>query len=141
MQITAPAPIIYLPENLWSFFTRPGRELLIRVLNIEGKTLYLELGGEKFQARIGGTLTSENFTVGEVLKVRVAKTGNPIILQIISPEKEAEELKFLYLINAKLAEKSINKEVFQKDFNLLATFIKDLVRATNQEKKKLLIRN
>jgi len=53
MQITAPAPIIYLPENLWSFFSRPGRELLIKVLNIEGKTLYLELGGEKFQARIG----------------------------------------------------------------------------------------
>jgi hypothetical protein len=136
MQITAPAPIIYLPENLWSLFTRPGRELLIRVLNIEGKTLYLELGGEKFQARIGGTLTSENFTVGEVLKVRVAKTGNPIILQIISPEKEAEELKFLYLINAKLAEKAINKEVFQKDFNLLATFIKDLVGVTNKEKKE-----
>ncbi|PMP65323.1 MAG: hypothetical protein C0190_06845 [Thermodesulfobacterium geofontis] len=136
MQITAPAPIIYLPENLWSLFTRPGRELLIRVLNIEGKTLYLELGGEKFQARIGGTLSPENFTIGEVLKVRVAKTGNPIILQVVSPEKEAEELKFLYLVNAKLAEKPINKEIFQKDFNLLATFIKDLVGATKKERKE-----
>lgn len=136
MQITAPAPIIYLPESLWSFFTRPGRELLIRVLNIEGKTLHLELGGEKFQARIGGTLSPENFTIGEVLRVRVAKTGNPIVLQVISPEKEAEELKFLYLINARHAEKPVNKEVFQKDFNLLTTLIKDLVGATKREKKE-----
>lgn len=137
MQITAPAPIIYLPENLWSFFTRPGRELLIKVLNIEGKTLYLELGGEKFQARIGGTLIPENFTIGEVLRVRVAKTGNPIILQVLSPEKETGKLNFLYLISAKLAEKSMNKEVFQKDITLLTTFIKDLVRVKEKEEKEV----
>lgn len=137
MQITAPAPIIYLPENLWSFFTKPGRTLLIKVLNIEGKTLHLELGGEKFQARIGGTLLPENFTVGEVLKVKVTKTGNPIILQVISPEKEAEELKFLYLISAKLVEKPISKESFEKDVNLLTAFIKDLVDITKKEKKEI----
>lgn len=137
MQITAPAPIIYLPENLWSLFTRPGKELLIRVLNVEGKTLHLELGGEKFQARIGGTLLPENFTVGEVLRVKVAKTGNPIILQIISPEKEAGEVKFLYLISAKLAEKPLNRESFQKDVNLLTAFIKDLVGITKREEKEV----
>jgi len=137
MQITVPAPIIYLPENLWSFFIRPGRELLIKVINIEGKTLYLGLGGEKFQARIGGTLTPENFTIGEVLRVKVAKTGNPIILQVLSPEKETGKLNFLYLISAKLAEKSINKEVFQKDITLLTTFIKDLVRIREKEEKEV----
>lgn len=136
MQITAPAPIIYLPENLWSFFTRPGRELLIRVLNIEGKTLHLELGGEKFQARIGGTLTPESFTVGEVLRVKVAKTGNPIVLQVITPEKEKGKVQFLYLVSTKLAEKPLNKEVFQKDVNFLTTFIKDLIGVTKKEKKE-----
>ncbi len=137
MQITAPAPIIYLPENLWSFFTRPGRELLIRVVNIEGKTLYLELGGEKFQARIGGTLLPENFSIGEVLRVRVAKTGNPIILRIITPEKELGGLKFLYIVSSKLAEKSINKENFQKDISLLTAFIKDLIETTRKEEKEM----
>ncbi len=137
MQITAPAPIIYLPENLWSFFTRPGRELLIRVVNIEGKTLYLELGGEKFQARIGGTLLPENFTIGEVLRVRVAKTGNPIILQIITPEKELGGLKFLYIISAKLTEKTISKENFQKDISLLTAFIRDLVEINKKEEKEV----
>ncbi len=137
MQITAPLPIIYLPENLWSFFTKPGKELLIRVINIEGKTLYLELGGERFQARIGGTLTPENFTIGEVLRVKVAKTGNPIILQILSPTKKKTEFNFLYLVSNKLGEKSINKEVFQKDLNLLTSFIKEIIGSYKREKREI----
>lgn len=137
MQITAPAPIIYLPENLWSFFTKPGKELLIKVINIKGKTLYLELGGEKFQARIGGTLIPEDFTVGEILRVKVTKTGNPIILQILSSTKEKPEFNFLYLISNKFVEKPLNKEVFQKDLGLLTTFIKEIIGSYQKEKREI----
>lgn len=136
MQITAPIPVIYLPENLWSLFTRPGKELLIRVLNIEGKNLYLELGGEKFQARIGGTLVPEDFAIGEILRVKVVKTGTPIILQVIAPEKEKSELQFLYLISTKLGEKALNKDIFQKNINILTAFLKDLTEIATKEKKE-----
>ncbi len=133
MQITAPSPIIYLPENLWSLFTKPGRELLVRVLNIEGKTLDLELGGEKFQARIGGTINPEDFKIGETIRVKVIKTGNPIVLQVISEKKEASDLKLFYLV-AKGFEKEITKHIFlRKDLNLLATFVNEVIKRDKKE--------
>jgi len=137
MQITASAPIIYLPENLWSFFTRPGRELLIRVVNIEGKTLDLELGGERFQARVGGTINPEDFKPGETIRVRVIKTGHPIVLQLISEEKEAvaTDLKLFYLVQQGFEKGSTEKVLLRKDLDLLATFVKDLVSTDKKEKK------
>ncbi len=136
MQITAPSPIIYLPENLWSLFTRPGRELLVRVLNIEGKTLDLELGGDKFQARIGGTVNPEDFRIGETIRVRVVKTGHPIVLQIISEEKETSDLKLFYVL-AKESNVDVNKEIFfKKDLNLLASFIGEVLKGDKKEIKE-----
>ncbi|WP_038055149.1 hypothetical protein [Thermodesulfobacterium hydrogeniphilum] len=133
MQITAPSPIIYLPENLWSLFTKPGRELLVRVLNIEGKTLDLELGGEKFQARIGGTINPEDFKIGETIRVKVIKTGNPIILQVISEEKEASDLKLFYLVTKEF-EKEVTKDIsLRKDLNLLATFVNEIIKKEKKE--------
>ncbi|MDK2861912.1 MAG: hypothetical protein PWP33_1115, partial [Thermodesulfobacterium sp.] len=99
MQITAPAPILYLPENLWFLFSRPGRELVIRVVGIEGKTLNLELGGEKFQAKIAGTVNPEDFKVGENIRVKVLQTGNPVVLQVVSGEKTSSDLKILYILS------------------------------------------
>ncbi len=144
MQITAPAPIIYLPENLWSLFTRPGRELVIRVIGVEGKTLFLDLGGEKFQARIGGSLNPQDFVPGQQIKVRVSQVGYPIVLQIVSEEKkETSELQLLYLLLHKDQDLPQEKRV-SKDVSLLSTFLKELVeekkasRATKETKKEKL---
>ncbi len=137
MQITAPAPIIYLPENLWSLFTRPGRELLIRVIGIEGKTLFLELGGDRFQARIGGTLTPEDFSPGQQIKVRISQVGYPIVLQIVPEEKENSELKLLYLLMHKEQVLPQQKGAL-KDVSLLSTFLKELIeeKAASKTTKK-----
>ena len=143
MQITAPAPIIYLPENLWSIFTRPGRELLIRVIGIEGKTLSLELGGEKFQARIGGTLTPEDFKIGEVIRVRIAQVGHPIVLEIISSEEKTSDLRFLYLMTQKIPvqEKTQQYAKFSppvdKEISLIIDFLKNLTQSYKSEKKEI----
>ncbi|MCS7278843.1 MAG: hypothetical protein NZ530_02130 [Thermodesulfobacteriaceae bacterium] len=128
MQITAPAPIIYLPENLWSLFSRPGRELLVRVIGIEGKTLSLELGGDRFQARIGGTLNPEDFRVGENIRIRVMKNEGPIILQVLSPRpsKISPELNLLYLITS-FKTKPSGSEVELKEINLMVDFVRDLL--------------
>lgn len=135
MQISAPAPILYLPENLWIFFDRPGRELLVRVLSVEGKTLHLELGGEKFQARIAGTLNPEDFKVGENLKVKVIKTGNPIVLQIISSEKKTQDLKFLYLLTNLSRKEVYSTEVVEKDVRVLTTLLQGTLLREKKEKR------
>lgn len=137
MQITAPSPIIYLPENLWSFFSRPGRELLVRVIGIEGKTLNLELGGDKFQARIGGTLSPENFRLGETIRLRVIKNEGPIILQVLSPKisKVSPELNFLYLIISSKAQTS-GTETEVKEINLMGDFIRELIWNTIKKGKE-----
>lgn len=124
MQITAPFPIFYLPENLWSLFSRPGRELTVRVLQIEGKLLHLELGGHKFQARISGSLSPEDFKIGELIKVRVAKTEGPIVLEVLEGQQGKREARFLYLL-VKRGE-AINIEAFQKrqKFNFIVNFFK-----------------
>ena len=124
MQITAPAPIIYLPENLWSLFTRPGRELLIRVIAIEGKTLFLDLGGEKFRAQIGGSLNPQDFYPGQTLRVRVAQIGYPIVLQILTEAKKESELKFLYVLNEQKKGFQSIKEGVSKDMSFFAIFLK-----------------
>ncbi|NPA38946.1 MAG: hypothetical protein GXO57_00630 [Thermodesulfobacteria bacterium] len=137
MQITAPAPIIYLPENLWSLFTRPGRELLIRVLNVEGKTLYLELGGDRFQARIGGTINPEDFRPGMTIRVRVVRVGHPIVLQLVPEEGrevESKDLTLFYLVRD--TGQSQSQEVFfKKDLDLLATFVKEFIPTIEKENK------
>jgi hypothetical protein len=140
MQITAPTPIYYLPENLWSLFTRPGRELVMRVLEIEGKLLYLEMGGYKFQARLAGTLNPEDFRPGELIKVKVLKSEGPIVLEILGSSKETTEANLLYLMvkegpskpqtQAQLSkELSLLSEVFKRVFERLET--KD--KAKNQK--------
>ncbi len=139
MQITAPAPIIYLPENLWSFFVQPGRELLIRVLGVEGKTLNLELGGEKFQARIGGTLNPEDFRPGQLLRVRIARTGNPVVLQLIPEEAETPEtteLKLLYLLIEKGVEEKKQSAFIKRDVEIIAEFIGNFLKGVERTKNK-----
>ena len=61
IQVPPTSPVYFLPENLFSLLSRPGRELTVRVLQIEGKMLYLELGGDKFQAQIAGAFNPEDF--------------------------------------------------------------------------------
>jgi len=137
MQITAPAPIIYLPENLWSLFTRPGRELLIRVLNVEGKTLDLELGGDRFQARVGGTINPEDFRPGSTIRVRVLRVGHPIVLQLIEEESEAAETKDLtlfYLVKEGSASKTQHTEFLRRDFDLLASFVREFMGTEKKDK-------
>ena len=106
MRVTAPAPVTFLPENLFSLFSRPGRELTVRIVQIEGKTLTLETGGEKFQARIAGTLLPEDFRPGETLRVRVLSSGPPVLLHLVEGERlsqaEARLLKFFQEIQARL---------------------------------------
>ncbi len=137
MQITAPAPIIYLPENLWSFFSRPGRELLVRIIGIEGKTLSLELGGDKFQARIGGTLNPEDFKVGESIRVRVIKNEGPIILQLISPRtsKVSSEFNFLYLVIPYKTKVPVS-EAEVKETNLVVSFLRELIGYTTKKENR-----
>ena len=83
MRVTLPAPVAYLPENLLILFERPGRELTVRVIEVEGKTLTLEAGGERFQARLAGALVPEDFRPGETVRVRVLSAGPPVVLHLI----------------------------------------------------------
>jgi hypothetical protein len=92
IQVPPTSPVYFLPENLFSLLSRPGRELTVRVLQIEGKMLYLELGGDKFQAQIAGTFNPEDFKVGETLRVRVERTEPEIVLKLISPQKRSTDL-------------------------------------------------
>lgn len=98
MQITGPTPIYYLPENLWSLFSRPGREITARVIQIEGKLLYLELGGQRFQARLTGNLLPEDFSPGEVIRLKVLNNEGPIVLQVLEHSKTKGEHQLLYLL-------------------------------------------
>ena len=137
MQITASAPIIYLPENLWSLFTRPGRELLIRVLNVEGKTLDLELGGDRFQARIGGTINPEDFRPGTTIRVRVVRVGHPIVLQLVPEEErvlESKDLTLFYLVRD-TGQMQSQEVFFKKDLDLLASFVKEFVPSVEKRDK------
>jgi len=106
MRVTAPAPVTFLPESLFSLFSRPGRELLVRVIEVESKTLTLETGGEKFQARIAGSFLPEDFRPGETLRVRVLSSGPPVLLHIVEGEKlsgaEARLLQIFQDVQAEL---------------------------------------
>lgn len=136
MQITAPLPIYYLPENLWSLFTRPGRELTVRVLQIEEKFLYLELGGYKFQARLAGTLNPEDFKPGELLRVKVLKSEGPVVLEVVGSEKGAQEQKLLYLLVKERASDFFSQPLVSKELSLLSQVIKNLVKNEEIKEKK-----
>ncbi|MEN3038900.1 MAG: hypothetical protein ABDI07_07090 [Candidatus Kryptonium sp.] len=135
MQVTAPSPIFYLPENLWSLLTRQGRELTVRVLQIEGKLLYLELGGHRFQARIAGTLNPEDFRSGDLLKVRVTQSEGPVVLEIVESSRGGIEKALLYLLGRA---KDIGVEASShkfKEISVLATLLKSFTeRAKTKEK-------
>lgn len=138
MQISAPIPIFYLPENLWSLFTRPGRELTVRVLQIEGKTLYLEMGGYKFQARLGGTLNPEDLKTGDLIRVKVVKSEGPIILQLIETEKETSPQKFLYLFaQVKPKSENLSSQNLNKEMSFLTRIFKNLISKSEEKSKSL----
>ncbi|MFN3921050.1 MAG: hypothetical protein ACK4K4_01445 [Caldimicrobium sp.] len=138
MQITAPTPIFYLPENLWSLFTRPGRELTIRVLQIEGKLLYLDLGGYKFQARLGGTLNPEDLKVGDLIRVRVLKSEGPIVLQVISSEKEEIPSRLLYLlVKEKPSFEGVSSKVLNKELSLFTEILRGIVERKGEKVKEI----
>ncbi len=141
MQITAPAPVVYLPENLWALFTRPGRELTVRVINVEGKTLFLDLGGERFSARFAGNLPPEAFKPGQSLRLRVVQTGYPVVLQIVQERaeeaKESPDLKLMYLVIHEEKGKEITgKEKISKDLKLLSLFFREIFKESEEEKVK-----
>lgn len=139
MQITAPLPIYYLPENLWSFFTRPGRELTVRVLQIEGKLLYLEFGGYKFQARLAGTLNPEDFKPGELLKVKVLKAEGPIVLEVLGTSKESAETKLLYLFAREKPSQLPPKEGLVREWGVISEVLKGLIfKGESKEKRRVL---
>lgn len=105
MRVTAPAPVTFLPESLFSLFSRPGRELTVRVIQVESKTLTLETGGEKFQARIAGSLLPDDFRPGETIRVRVLSSGPPVLLHIVEGEKISEaEARLLQIFQSVQAE-------------------------------------
>ncbi len=89
MRVTLPAPVTYLP----------GRELTVRVVEVEGKTLTLETGGERFQARLAGSLLPEDFRLGENVRVRVLSPGPPVLLQLVEgPGVRRAEERFARLV-------------------------------------------
>lgn len=135
MQITAPLPIYYLPENLWSLFSKPGRELTVKVLQIEGKLLYLELGGYKFQARLAGTLNPEDFRPGDLLKVKVLKSEGPVVLEVFGSSKESEEVKILYLLVREKPSIGTSQNVSTEEWRALSEILKKFL-LKGEEKKK-----
>ncbi|MCS7199021.1 MAG: hypothetical protein NZ850_01570 [Caldimicrobium sp.] len=96
----------------------------MRVLQIEGKLLHLELGGHKFQARITGSLNPEDFKIGEFIKVRVAKSEGPVVLEVLEVPQGKHEASFLYLL-VKRGE-AINIKAAQKkqEFNFIIGLLK-----------------
>ncbi|MEZ0344166.1 MAG: hypothetical protein ABWJ99_05130 [Caldimicrobium sp.] len=141
MQITAPLPIYYLPENLWSLFSRPGRELTVKVLQIEGKLLYLEFGGYKFQARLAGTLNPEDFKPGELLRVKVLKSEGPIVLEVLGSSKESEEAKILYLLAKEKPSIRISQEASNKEWRVLSQILKALISKEEGKDKKVVLKD
>ncbi len=99
MRVTLPAPVTYLPESLFALLEQPGRELTVRVVEVEGKTLTLETGGERFQARLAGSLLPEDFRLGENVRVRVLSPGPPVLLQLVEgPGVRRAEERFARLV-------------------------------------------
>ncbi len=136
MQITAPVPIYYLPENLWNLFTRPGRELLMRVLQVEGKFLYLEMGGYKFQARLGGTLNPEDFKPGELIRVRVVRSESPLLLEIIDKPKGEGVPPILYLLVREAPGKREASSKAYQELGILGELLKGFSKIGEKEKDR-----
>ncbi|RUM87345.1 MAG: hypothetical protein DSZ24_06380 [Thermodesulfatator sp.] len=86
MRVITPAPVTFLPENLVPLFSQPGRELTVRVIEVEGKTLTLETGGERFQARLAHIPFAEALRPGETLRVRVVSTSPSLLIHLIEEE-------------------------------------------------------
>lgn len=137
MQITGPSPIYYLPENLWSLFSRPGREVTVRVLQIEGKLLYLELGGYRFQARLTGNLLPEEFRPGEVIRLKVVNTEGPIILQVLDHPKVRGTHHFLYLLVSNKRKMQAEEGSISKEWVLFRELLKGFQGSSEASERRL----
>ncbi len=128
IQIQPTTPVYFLSENLLSLLNRPGRELTVKVLQVEGKTLHLELGGEKFQAQVSGIFNPEDFEVGENLRVRVERTEPEIVLRLVSPQKKSIDLVILHSVKRENMFLSEQERVEKRlELTTLTGFLKRLV--------------
>jgi len=128
IQAPPATPVYFLPEHLFSLLSRPGRELTVRVLQVEGKMLYLELGGDKFQAKIAGTFNPEDFRVGEILRVRVESTEPEIVLRLISPHKRSYDLLLMVSVLRKdQRDRAYSPEIAKEESGRLFSLIREAV--------------
>ncbi len=143
MRVTLPAPVTYLPESLFSLLGQPGRELTVRVVEVEGKTLTLETGGERFQARLAGSLLPEDFRLGETVRVRVLSSGPPVLLHLVEgpgvtrvEERFARLIQFLQTQGGNLSPEF--PAVSEKPDPLsLVTFLVKMMGEVQEEKEKV----
>ncbi|QJA05515.1 hypothetical protein FVE67_01320 [Thermosulfurimonas marina] len=141
MRVITPAPVTYLPENLVPLFSQPGRELTVRVIEVEGKTLTLETGGERFQARLAGSLFPEAFRPGESLRVRVVSTGPPLLLHLVEGReggRPLSRLKYLLALLPQAAAEFPSELPAVSEKEGLAPLVALLVEALKEEKREIL---
>lgn len=93
--------------------------------------LYLEFGGHRFNARLTGTLNPEDFRVGEFLKVRVAQSEGPIVLEVIESPRGKVETGLLYLFSKGRETNVVDSSLKFKEISILADLLKGLTEKTH----------
>ncbi len=136
LRVSAPATVRFLPESLYSLFSRPGKILEAKVETIEGRLVSLFVGEERLEALLSPEVSPKSLHPGQRVHLRVVKTGPPVVLSLLSVKEREEQLvsKFLKLMPKFLALKALpfpDKE--EKPF--LETLIVNLL-ASSKEKSK-----
>ncbi len=136
LRVTAPATVKFLPESLYSLFSRPGKILEAKVETIEGRLVSLFVGEERLEALLSPEVSPKSLHPGQRVRLRVVKTGPPVVLSLLSVKEEEEQpvSKLLKLMPKFLALKALPL-LNKKEKPSLETLLVNLL-ASSKEKSK-----
>ncbi|WP_022852796.1 hypothetical protein [Thermodesulfatator atlanticus] len=117
--IRGPLPISLrnIPQGLIEILT-PGRAFTARVETIEGRLLTLFVGNEKLEAMLAEHLPQNLFKPGQVIRLKVASLGPPLVLTIET--KGEKDIKPLLKHTSQTLLKLLPQE--EQNFKLLDIF-------------------
>ncbi len=108
LKVSAPATVKFLPESLYSLFSRPGKILEAKVETIEGRLVSLFVGEERLEALLSPEVSPKGLHPGQRIRLRVIKTGPPVILSLLSAKEEERPVsKLLKLMPRFLASSAL----------------------------------
>lgn len=84
LKVSFPATVKFLPENLLSLFSRPGKILEAKVETIEGRLLTLFVGEERLEALLSPEVLPRRLHPGQTVRLKVVRTGHPVVLSLLS---------------------------------------------------------